>query len=199
MKQLAELLPVVLFFIAYQLDGNVVSAGDWSYRFDGIYSATAVLMLATVAQIVLTRLITGHIEKRLLLLGAVVLAFGGATLVLRNQLFIQWKPTMFNWALALVFIVMRRWTRRSVLERAMGAQLTMPRQAWDRLDRLWIGNFLVVGALNLFVAYRFSEATWVSYKLWSAIGFTLLLSVLTVLLLMPYLRAAGEEPGSDAP
>lgn len=199
MKQLAELLPVVLFFIAYQLDGNVVSAGDWSYRFDGIYSATAVLMLATVAQIVLTRLITGHIEKRLLLLGAVVLAFGGATLVLRNQLFIQWKPTMFNWALALVFIVMRRWTRRSVLERAMGEQLTMPRQAWDRLDRLWIGNFLVVGALNLFVAYRFSEATWVSYKLWSAIGFTLLLSVLTVLLLMPYLRAAGEEPGSDAP
>jgi intracellular septation protein len=198
MKQLAELVPIVLFFVAYQLDGNVVSAGEWSYRFDGIYSATAVLMLATAAQIVLTRLVTGHLEKRLLLLGAVVLLFGGATLVLRNQLFIQWKPTMFNWALALVFIAMRWWTGCSVMERAMGEQLTVPRQAWDRLDRLWIGNFLVVGALNLFVAYRFSEATWVSYKLWSAIGFTLLLSVLTVLLLLPYLRAAGEEPGQDA-
>jgi intracellular septation protein len=193
MKQLAELVPIVLFFVA-----NVVSAGEWSYRFDGIYSATAVLMLATAAQIVLTRLVTGHLEKRLLLLGAVVLLFGGATLVLRNQLFIQWKPTMFNWALALVFIAMRWWTGCSVMERAMGEQLTVPRQAWDRLDRLWIGNFLVVGALNLFVAYRFSEATWVSYKLWSAIGFTLLLSVLTVLLLLPYLRAAGEEPGQDA-
>jgi intracellular septation protein len=198
MKQLAELVPIVLFFVVYQLDGNVVSVGEWSYRFDGIYSATAVLMLATVVQIVLTRALTGHLEKRLLLLGAVVLVFGGATLALRNQLFIQWKPTMFNWALALVFIATRWWTGRSVMERAIGEQLTMPRQAWDRLDRLWIGNFLVVGALNLYVAYRFSEATWVSYKLWSAIGFTLLLSVLTVLLLMPHLRAAGEEPGQDA-
>src|SRR5512139_2858894 len=104
MKQFAELLPVVLFFAVYQLDGKALALGGWEYRFDGIYSATAALMIATVLQLVLTRLISGRVEKRLLLLAGVVLAFGGLTLSLHNQLFIQWKPTIFNWVLAAVFI-----------------------------------------------------------------------------------------------
>lgn len=200
MKQFAELIPVVLFFIAYQMDGSTLALGAWEYRFDGIYSATAVLMLATVVQVAATRLITGHVERRLLLLAAAVLVFGGATLLLRNQLFIQWKPTIFNWALAAVFIGTRWWSGRGLMERTMGTQLQLPAIAWRRLERLWIANFLVVGALNLFVAYRFSEATWVSYKLYSAIGFTLLLSALTVILLMPYLREdAAREANEDPP
>jgi intracellular septation protein len=51
MKQLAELLPVVLFFVVYQLDGRSLALGGWEYHFDGIYSATAVLMIATVLQL----------------------------------------------------------------------------------------------------------------------------------------------------
>ena len=78
MKQFAELLPVVLFFVVYQLDGRTLALGGWEYHFDGIYSATAVLMIATVLQLVLTRLLSGHVEKRLLLLTAVVCAFGAA-------------------------------------------------------------------------------------------------------------------------
>ena len=194
MKQLAELLPVVLFFVVYQLDGRTVTLGGWEYRFDGIYSATAVLMLATVAQLALTRLLTGRVEKRLLLLTGVVCVFGGATLALHNQLFIQWKPTIFNWALALVFAVTRWRTGRSALQTAMDGQLELPPAAWLRLDRLWVGYFVLVGVLNLVVAYLFSEATWVAYKLYSAIGFTLALSIATVVLVMPYLREAEREP-----
>ena len=197
MKQFAELIPVVLFFVVYQLDGRTLALGGWEYRFDGIYSATAVLMVATVAQLVLTRLVSGRVEKRLLLLAAVVCAFGAATLLLRNQLFIQWKPTIFNWALALGFIVTRAWTGKSVMERAIGAQLSLPAVAWRRLDSLWVANFVVVGALNLFVAYRFSEAAWVSYKLYSSIGFTLLVTALTVALIMPHIKD-GEEPPAGA-
>lgn len=192
MKQLAELIPVILFFAVYQLDGRTLALGGWEYRFDGIYSATAVLMIATLVQLVLTRLLSGHVERRLLLLTAVVCAFGGATLALRNQLFIQWKPTIFNWALALGFLITRAWSGRTVMERALGGQLQLPPVAWRRLDTLWVANFALVGALNLFVAYRFSEATWVSYKLYSSIGFTLLVTAATVALLMPYLK--DDEP-----
>jgi intracellular septation protein len=198
MKQIAELIPVVLFFLVYQLDGKTASLGGWDYRFDGIYSATAALMIATVVQLVLTRLLTGRLERRLLVLGAVVLVFGGATLALHNQLFIQWKPTIFNWSLALFFGIMRWRTGRSVLQSAMDGQIDVPAAAWLRLDRLWIGNFTLVGALNLVVAYGFSEAAWVSYKLYSAVGFTLLLSLATVAVLMPYLRETGAEPPASA-
>lgn len=197
MKQLAELLPVVLFFVVYQLDGRSLTLGGWEYHFDGIYSATAVLMIATVLQLVLTRLLSGHIEKRLLLLTAVVCAFGTATLLLRNQLFIQWKPTIFNWVLAAVFVGTHALTGKTVMERAIGAQLSLPAVAWRRLNSLWVANFVVVGALNLFVAYRFSEAAWVSYKLYSAIGFTLLVTALTVALIMPHVKD-GEEPPAGA-
>ncbi len=193
MKQLAELIPVILFFVVYQLDGRTLAFAGMEYRFDGIYSATAVLMIATVVQLVLTRLFTGRLDRRLLLLTAVVCAFGSATLALHNELFIQWKPTIFNWALAIGFIGTRLWGGRTVMERALGAQLTLPAQAWRRVDALWITNFLIVGALNLFVAYRFSESAWVSYKLYSSIGFTLLVTALTVLLLMPYMKD-GEPP-----
>ena len=197
MKQLAELLPVVLFFVAYQLDGRSLALGGWEYHFDGIYSATSVLMIATVLQLVLTRLLSGHIEKRLLLLTAVVCAFGAATLLLRNQLFIQWKPTIFNWVLAAVFVGTHALTGKTVMERAIGAQLSLPAVAWRRLNSLWVANFVVVGALNLYVAYRFSEAAWVSYKLYSAIGFTLLVTTLTVALIMPHVKD-GEEPPAGA-
>ncbi|MEL0005731.1 MAG: septation protein IspZ, partial [Luminiphilus sp.] len=64
---------------------------------------------------------------------------------------------------------------------------------------LWIANFTLVGALNIFVAYRFEEAFWVSYKLYSSVGFTLLLMVLSILLVMPYLKdqdSSNDEPES---
>jgi intracellular septation protein len=198
MKQIAELLPVLSFFLAYRMDGRNVALGGFEYHFDGIYSATAVLMLATALQMALTRALTGRLERRLLVLGAAVFVFGGATLALHNQVFIQWKPTIFNWALALFFGATRWRTGHSALESAMEGQLQLPAEAWLRLDRLWVGYFLAVGALNLVVAYGFSESTWVSYKLWSAIGFTILLSVATVALMMPYLREADREPPAGA-
>jgi intracellular septation protein len=194
MKQFAELVPVILFFLAYSLDGTTVSLAGWEYRFDGFYSATAVMMIAVAAQLVLTRLVLGRVEKRLLWLAAAVFVFGGATLALRNPLFFQWKPTIFNWAMALVFVIVRWRTGSSVAERAMDGQLQLPAEAWLRIDRLWIANFLLVGALNLAVAYSFSEATWVSYKLYSMIGFTVLLSLATVALIAPYLRETGDDP-----
>jgi intracellular septation protein len=197
MQQIAELIPVVLFFIAYRMDGTVLALWGIEYRFDGIYSATAVLMAATALQVVLTRLLSGHLEKRLLILAGVVMAFGGATLLFHNQVFIQWKPTIFNWALAVAFAGTRWWTGRSALEKAMGSQLQLPPEGWLKLDRLWTLYFLVVGALNLFVAYRFSEATWVSYKLYSSIGFTLLITLVTVALLAPYLRETPDSTGPD--
>jgi intracellular septation protein len=155
-------------------------------------------MVATALQLLLTRLITGHLEKRLLYMGAAVLVFGGATLALHDKLFIQWKPTIFNWAIAGVMVGTRLWTGRSAMQKAMGSQLALPEPAWRRLDLVWTVYFLVVGALNLVVAYGFSEATWVSYKFYSAIGFTILLSLLTVWLVMPYLSQDEEKPRDEA-
>jgi intracellular septation protein len=196
MKQLAEFVPIALFFIVYQLDGESVSLGSWSYEIDGIFTATGVLMAATVLQLLLTWLLTREFEKRLLWLTLAVLAFGGATLLLRNQMFIQWKPTIFNWALALAFGASQFIGDKNLMERTLGSQIHLPKPVWTRLNLLWVSNFAIVGALNLVVAYGFSEATWVSYKLYSAIGFTLVLTILTAILISPHLK---DEQVPDNP
>jgi intracellular septation protein len=193
MKQIAEFIPIALFFIVYQFDGQSVSLLGWTYHFDGIYSATAVLMIATVLQVVFTFALTRKLEKRLMWLTAAVLIFGGATLFFHNQMFIQWKPTIFNWALALAFGLSQFIGDKNLMQRTLGSQIQLPKPVWTRLNLLWTANFLIVGGLNLFVAYGFSESTWVSYKMYSAIGFTLALTILTAVLISPHLKEGAAE------
>ncbi len=188
MKQVAEFIPIVLFFVTYQLDGQSLSLGSWTYQFDGIFSATAVLMVATALQVILTYAVTRTFEKRLLWLLLAVTVFGGATLIFRNQVFIQWKPTVFNWALALAFGASQFVGSKNLMERTLGSQIHLPKPVWSQLNLLWVANFLIVGGLNLFVAYRYSEETWVSYKLYSSFGFILALTILTALLISPHLK-----------
>ena len=194
MKQLLELLPLVLFFGAYQMDGDTLTVGGWSHTFEGIFSATAVLMISTALTWLVSSLLEKRNDKRLMWMTLAVLLFGAATLILRDQRFIQWKPTAYNWVLAAIFLGSQFIGRSTVLERVLGSQLTLPRLIWTRLNVLWIGNFTLVGALNLFVAYRFEEAVWVSYKLYSSIGFTLALMLLTVAIVAPHVKDDGEQP-----
>jgi len=188
MKQLTEFIPIALFFIIYQLKGETIELGSWAYTFDGIFSATAVLMIATAFQVSLSYLMEGRLEKRQLWLLLAVMLFGGATLLFRNQMFIQWKPTIFNWALAVAFGASQFIGEKNLMERTLGSQIKLPAVIWTRLNLLWVIDFVVVGALNLYVAYYYSEDTWVSYKLYSAIGFTVLLTVLTAALISPHLK-----------
>ena len=195
MKQLAEIVPLVLFFITYQMKGTEIEIGGWSHTLDGIFSATAVLIIATIVQVMLTWILTRRLEKRLLWLLAAVSVFGGATLIFRDQTFIFWKPTVFNWALALVFGGSHFLGERNLMERTLGGQIELPDTLWTRLLWLWTAYFAIVGSLNLYVAYSFSEGFWVSYKLYSAIGFTILLSIVTALMIAPHL--SEEQPSTD--
>ena len=124
-----------------------------------------------------------------------VVIFGAATLILRDQRFIQWKPTVFNWVLAAIFLGSQYVGERNLLQRLLGSQLALTRKVWSRLNVLWIGNFTVVGALNLFVAYQYEEAFWVSYKLYSSIGFTIVLMLLTIVIVAPHLREQDTVDG----
>jgi len=188
MKQLAEFVPIALFFIIYQMRGEEIHIGSWQHTLDGIFSATAVLIAATVIQVLITFAITRKLEKRLLWLLLAVSVFGGATLIFRDQAFIQWKPTIFNWVLALVFALSQFYGDKNLMERTLGSQLQLPGAIWTRLNMVWVIQFTIVGGLNLYVAYGYSEATWVSYKLYSAIGFTLLLTLITALMVSPHLK-----------
>jgi len=193
MKQILEFLPIVLFFGAYQMDGETLTVGAWSHTFDGIFSATAVLMIATIAVWLIMLAITRRNDKRLMWMMVAVVVFGTATLVLRDQRFIQWKPTVFNWVMAVLFFGSQFVGEKTLLERFAGQQLVLSAVIWKRLNVLWVTNFVTVGALNLYVAYQYEEAFWVSYKLYSSIGFILLMMLLTVMIVAPHLRSEDQD------
>lgn len=179
------------------MDGNIITYGEWSYTFDGIFTATGVMMVATVVQVALFWVLTRQLDKRLFWTAVAVMVFGGATLLLQNQLFIQWKPSVFNWAMALVFAGSNLIGKRNMLERLMGSQINLPRRIWVRTNWLWVVHFTVAGCLNLLVAYNYDEATWVSYKLYSSIGLTLVLMVLTAVFIGPHLKQQAVDTDTE--
>lgn len=183
----------MLFFGAYQMDGETLTVGAWSHTFDGIFSATAVLMIATIAVWLIMLAITQRNDKRLMWMMVAVVVFGTATLVLRDQRFIQWKPTVFNWVMAVLFFGSQFVGKKTLLERLLSQQLVLSEVIWKRLNALWVTNFVTVGALNLYVAYQYEEAFWVSYKLYSSIGFILLMMLLTVMIVAPHLRSEDQD------
>lgn len=198
MLQLLELMPLVIFVLVFGLkDQSFVMAG-FQHTFDGIYDATAALMIATVLQVLLVWLLKRKVEKRLWWLLAAVLVFGSATLILHNQLFIQWKPTVFNWVLCLVLLGSHFFTKQNLVERMLGQQIQLPTHLYRRIAFIWAGYFFIVGALNLIVAYSFSEAFWVKYKLYSSIGFTLLMTIITTIILAPHIKDIPVKDSTEA-
>jgi len=193
MFQLFEFLPFIAFLVAYLMNGHVVDIGHFHYQFDGIYSATAVLMGATAILFPLICVWKRKLEKRLLWILAVTLVMGSATLIFHNPLFIQWKFTVVYWICGVGLLGSHFFMKKSVVQHLLGEQLELPDHVCKRLTFLWSGYFFIVGALNLVVAYHFSEGTWVVYKLWSSVAYLLIISIVTAVIAAPHLKVEATE------
>lgn len=174
MKLFFDFLPIVLFFIAYKFGGGLYQWNGQEYNLEGIYVATAVMIVATIVQTSYGWLRHGKVEKSHLITLVLVLVLGGATLWLQNPNFIKWKPTAVNWLFALVFLGAHLFTDKSLLERMMAEHIQLPTAIWLRLNIAWILFFILSGMANLYVAFNFDEATWVNFKLFGLLGITII-------------------------
>lgn len=160
MQLLLEFLPVAAFLVAY----------SW---FGGIYVATAVLMVGMPLSLVVLWLRAGKMPSMFAISTLLVLAFGAATLWLRDARFIQWKPSIFMWLLALAFLVSAFVGKQPLAQRLMHQVVDparMTRGDWLRLNTGWVVYALVAGAANILVALNASESFWVKFKLFGLMG-----------------------------
>lgn len=192
MKQALEFFPLVIFFVVFQLSGKTLTLGEYAYTFDSIYSATIALIAATLIQLLVVKIVWGSVEKRLIGVAAAVTIFGGATVALKDPVFIFWKPTVFNWALAGVYVVWHFARKRCFFQELLPDEIQMPQRAWSKVTLVSTLHFFMVGAVNLYVAYNYSMDTWVSFKLWSAFLFTLLWAVMVGVIMGPYLKESDD-------
>jgi len=173
MKFLFDLFPVILFFAAFQL---------WD-----IYVATGVAIAASFAQIGWLALRRRKIDPMLWASVAIIVVFGGLTLALRDKTFIQWKPTVLYWLFAAV-LAGGALAGRNLIKAMMSKQIQLPEPVWARLNWSWVAFFAVMGAANLYVAYNYSESTWVSFKLFGGMGLMLLFVLAQGLVLARYVE-----------
>ena len=178
MKFLFDLFPILLFFVAYKM-------------YD-IYVATAVAIGAACVQTGLFWLKHRKFEKMHLITLAILIVFGGLTLLLRDPVFIKWKPTVVNWMFGAAFLGSQFIGKRTLVERMMGHAISVPTPVWSRLNWAWILFFISMGLLNIYVAYSFSEATWVNFKLFGMMGLTLVFVFGQAFYLSRYM-VPGEE------
>jgi len=159
MKLLFDLFPVILFFVAF--------------KFQGIYVATAVAIGATVAQIIWTKARHGKVDTMLWVSFAIITVFGGATLLLHDETFIKWKPTVLYWMFSSILLVSNVIFNKNLMRSLLQEKIALPLHVWHRLNLSWSLFFAVLGFINLYVAFNYTTDDWVNFKLFGFTGLML--------------------------
>jgi intracellular septation protein len=175
-----------------------LTPGDSS---DAIYLATLAAILVTLVQVVAAAVIVKKVEKMPLITLALLIVFGGATLALKDPVFIQWKPTAINWLFALVFLGSQLVGEKPLIQRMMGHAIAIQEaRVWTQLNLAWVGFFVVAGLANIVVApeidpfgLQFSEDTWVDFKLFGLMGMTIAFVIAQAFFLAKYMPDTDKE------
>jgi intracellular septation protein len=173
MKFLFDLLPVAFFFVAIQI---------WD-----IFVATAVAIVASVLQVGWLLVRKKKVEPMLWASLAIIVVFGGLTLYLRDKTFILWKPTVLYWLFGGV-LAGSAVLGRNLIRSLLSDQMRLPDSIWKKLNWAWVGFFGVMGAVNLYVAFNFSEKVWATFKLFGGMGLMFLFVVAQSLILARYMQ-----------
>ena len=212
MKLLFDFLPLILFFGTYQYAKNhaawaaafttehfgfMVSGGVVGTDEGPVMLATLVVMVATLAQVTILKLLRKKIDLMLWISLVLVMTLGALTVWFHNKTFIMWKPTGVYWAMALTFWGSQAFFRKNLIQTMLGSELQLPPSVWTTLNRAWIVFFGLMGVLNLVVAYNFSEPTWVSFKAYGSTGLILLFTLAQGVYMSKHLPLEPDEGGKQ--
>jgi len=207
MKLLFDFFPILLFFLVYKFYGDVpavvitttnavlpfmsLTLGEHK---DAIYLATLVAIVATFVQVGYSALINKKVEKMHLVTLGLLVVFGGATLFLKDPLFIKWKPTAINWLFGITFLGSQFIGEKPLVQRMMAQAVELSSPAiWRKLNLAWVGFFAVSGLSNLYVAFNYPEETWVNFKLFGLLGLTIVFIIGQAVFLSKYIVPETEE------
>jgi intracellular septation protein len=167
MMFLFELLPVLAFFITYQLAGA--------------YMATITTMSIMTIQIFMQWIGRKPISFMQGFSFLLVILMGFATLFSKNLLFIQWKPTLLCWMFSLVCLLSPYFKNKIPFSKViLGKVLHLSDGIWRRLNYYWMLFFIGLGGMNLIIVYQYNMQTWVTFKLFGLPGLTLLFIIMQI-------------------
>lgn len=186
MKQWLDYIPLALFFISYKVLEKI-------YPDNGIYYATGILIASSLLTYGYIWFSEGKLSKNHKFILVMTLVLGGMTLYFHDITFLKWKATIVNWVFAGLFLISHFISDKLAIEHLMGQAMELPKAVWTRLNIAWIFFFLALGGINLYVAFHFSNDTWVNFKLFGNLGITFVFVVGQTLFLSRYLPTEPSE------
>ncbi len=192
MKQLIDYIPLIAFLIVYKLDERIVNIVGYDYTLGGIFSATEVLVTASILVYGGIFLKNRKLSRTHTFMLLAVVIFCSFTLFFRDEAILKWKAPVVNWIFAAVFIGSQYLNKENMTQMMLGHIVSLPAEKWQWLNFAWAGVFLFLGCTNLFVAFTFHEY-WVDFKVFGSMAILLLFSVSQMFYLWPYLEEQEKE------
>ncbi|HUN91327.1 MAG TPA: septation protein A [Burkholderiaceae bacterium] len=208
MKILVDLFPVIAFFGAFKfarafpdatlawvtgivgaLNATGLAPGDLL----AVVFATLVAIIATIAQIAILAVRRSPIKPMVWVSAVLVVVFGSLTIWLQNEWFIKWKPTLLYWSFAAILLGGKLLRGRNLLGIILGDEITLPAPLWDRLLVAWSAFFVILGALNIGVAWLLPTESWVNFKTFGLFGLTLAFSLATAAVMARHMQQAPDS------
>ena len=124
---------------------------------------------------------------------AIIVIFGGATLLLHDETFVKWKPTVLYWLFGGVLFCSDFIFGKNLIRAMMRSQITVPEPIWRKLNLSWVLFLTLMGGINLYVAYHFSTDIWVNFKLFGSLALMLVFVLLQGLMLAKYIEDKEAE------
>ena len=202
MKILFDLFPVILFFVTFKLAGKNPEAAQALVAAIGyqaeplqlpVLLSTAAAIAATIGQVLWVKWRHGKVDTMLWVSFGIIALFGGATLLLHDETFIKWKPTVLYWVFAATLVFSNWLFKKNLMRALLQEKLILPTRVWNHVNLGWSLFFAVLGVLNLYVAFNFSTDAWVNFKLFGVTGMMLIFVLLQAMVLAKYVEEDKEN------
>lgn len=165
MKQLVNLLSLIIFFIVYKL-----------YN---IYYASGALIVVSALLLIYTWLHYHKVEKILLVPFILMTIFGLLTIYYHNSDFIKWKVTIIYILFAAALLINQFISDNPLIKRILDKDIDLPVLVWNNLNLAWSIFFFTCGTVNIYIAFWFPQKVWVTFKVFGLTGLTFLFTLLS--------------------
>ncbi|MEX0950805.1 MAG: septation protein A [Gammaproteobacteria bacterium] len=184
MKLLLDFFPIAAFFLGFYL------AED---RSQGIYVGTMAAIIAGFIQVAASWLLIRKVEKMHVITLLALVLFGSLTLLLQDERFIKWKPTVVNWLFSLILLSSHVILRKNLIQKMLAHAIALPQHVWNNLSLAWAAFFFILGALNLYIAFSFSNEIWVNFRMFGSLSLTLLFVIAQGFYISRHMIESKEE------
>src|SRR5262249_27563244 len=133
-----------------------------------------------------------NFDKKQLITLLIFTLFGGMTLYFHNPIFIKWKPTVIFWIFGMILLCSQFIGKKPLVQRMLENRLeehdSFSKTIWKKINIAWATFFILLGGVNLFIAYHFNTNVWVNFKFYGILSLLLTFSFFQAIYLSRYIK-----------